>query len=60
MYISLKKYNDESFKTVVNTFYRKLNIIIVWLRSEYIQNILDDFSGRAEILPKYDANDGLK
>ena len=42
--ISLKKYNDESFKTVVNTFNRKLHDYNCLAKDQYIQNILDDFS----------------
>ena len=46
--ISLKKYNNETFKTVVNTFNQKLHDYNSVAKDQYIQNIIDDFSGQVK------------
>ena len=38
--ISLKKYNDESFKNVINSFNRKLHDYNCLAKDQYIQNIM--------------------
>ena len=53
------EYNDESFKTVVNTFNRKLHDYNCLAKDQYIQNILDDFSGQVKEALNM-TNDGLK
>jgi hypothetical protein len=57
--IILKKYNDESFKNVVNTFNRKLHDYNCLAKDQYIQNIMDDFSGQVKEALNM-TNDGLK
>ena len=57
--ISLKKYNDESYKTLVNAFNRKLHDYNCLAKDQYIQNIMDDFSGQVKEALNM-TNDGLK
>ena len=57
--ISLKKYNDETFKGVVDTFNQKLHDYNSVANDQYIQNISDDFSGQVKEALNM-TNDGLR
>ena len=57
--ISLKKYNDETFKGVVDTFNQKLHDYNSVAKDQYIQNIMDDFSGQVKEALNM-TNDGLR
>jgi len=46
--IDLKKFNDESFKTMINDFYQKLTRYHLETKDTYIHNILLDFAGQVK------------